>query len=78
MRLQAEVFRCPKRASHLVDRPFGACRRVAAHFRRRKAIEGGIIGRMDRDELALEMGGELGDLQSVLCRDAIDLVAIGL
>ena len=78
MRFQAEMFRCSKRALHLVDRPFGACRRVAAHFRRRKAVEGSIIGRVDRDELSLEMCGEFGDLQSVLFRDPDDLVAIAL
>ena len=78
MRLQAEIFRCSKRTFHLVDRPFGARRRVAAHFRRRKAIEGNIIGRVDRDELPLQMSGELGDLQSVPCRDPVDLVALGL
>ena len=50
---------------HLVDRPLGARLRVAAHFRRREGVEAGVIGRIDRDELALQMGRELGDLDAV-------------
>ena len=55
MRFQAEMFRRSKRAFHLIDRPFGAYRGVPAHFRRREAIEGSIIGRVDRDELPMEV-----------------------
>ncbi len=37
-----------------------------------------IVDRIDRDELALQMRGKLGDLDAGVGADALDLVAIGL
>jgi hypothetical protein len=52
--------------------------RPTAHFRRGEGVELGIVDRVDRNELALEMGGELGDLDARLGADPLHLVAIGL
>ena len=56
---------------HLLDRPFLPRRRIAAHLRRGEAVEQLVVGRMDGDELALEMGRKLGDLDAVLASDAL-------
>ena len=77
MRVEAEMLRGRQRHLHLLDGPFLPRLRVAAHFRRGKAVEGLVIGRMDGDELALQMGRKLGDLDAVLARLAGELVAIG-
>ena len=45
---------------------------------RGKAVESGIIGRMNRDELALKVGRQLGDLEAVAIHGALDLVSVGL
>ena len=78
MRLEAEMLGGRQRHLHLLDRPFLARLRIAAHFRRGKTIEGFVIGRMNGDELALQMGGKLGDLDAVLARHAGEFVAIVL
>ena len=49
---------------HLLDRPGLARLGVAAHLRRREAVERLVIGRMHGDELALQMGRQLGDLDT--------------
>src|SRR6266513_2706109 len=43
-----------------------------------KAVHDGVVRRMDGDEVALEMGRQLGDDEAVLPQDALDLVTIGL
>ena len=48
---------------HLLDRPLLRACRVAAHLRRGEAVEAGVVGRMHRDELALQVGRQLGDLR---------------
>ena len=50
---------------HLLDRPFLRALRVAPDLRRRKAVEGLVEGRMNGDELALQMGRKFGDLDAV-------------
>ncbi len=49
----------------LFDRPFLPCLGIAPDLRRREGVERVVIGRIDRDALALEMGGEFGDLDAV-------------
>ncbi len=48
------------------------------HRRGREAVELAVIGRVHRDELALQMRRQLGDLDAGVRADALDLVAIGL
>jgi hypothetical protein len=76
MRLDAEMLRRRQRHLHLLDRPFLPRLRIAAHFGCRKTVEGFVIGRMHGNQLALQMGGKLGDLDAVLARHAGELVAI--
>ena len=52
----------------LLDRPLLPRLRVAAHLRRREAVEDRVVGRVHRDELPLQMGRELGDLDPVRLR----------
>ena len=60
----------------LIGRPLGASGRLAAHRRRGEAIEQGVIGGVDRQQLALQVGGELCDDQPPLGQQAAYLVAI--
>ena len=78
MRRQPEVLRSLRRLHQLIDRPFLPGRRVVADFRGGEAVEGQIVGRMDRDELALEMGGKLRQLHAGFGQRSLDLVAVGL
>ena len=63
---------------HLLDRPLLPLRRLAADLLRREGVERVVVGRIHRHQLALQMGGELGDREAVARRDSGDLVAIGL
>ena len=45
---------------------------------RGERVEPVVIDRIDRHELALQVGRELGDLDAVLLRDAAQLLAVGL
>ena len=78
VRLQPQPLRSLGGVQHLFDRPFLPRGRVAVHFRRREAVERFVEGRVHRDELALQMRGELGDGEPVTRRDSRELVAIGL
>ena len=49
---------------------------VAVHLGRCEAVEKLVVGRMHGDELALEVGGELGHLDAVGLGDALELVAL--
>ncbi|MNY01540.1 hypothetical protein D3C86_1340740 [compost metagenome] len=76
MRLDAEIFRGFQRELHLLHRPLLTRLRVAAHFRCGKTVKGLVIGRVNGDELTLQVGGKLGYFDAVLARDAGELVAI--
>ena len=52
--------------------------RPAAQFGRREAVHRQVVGRMDRDELALQVRRQLGHLQAALSERAFDLVAVGI
>ncbi|MNL44730.1 hypothetical protein D3C87_1673240 [compost metagenome] len=56
MALEAQMLRGFRRALQLVDRPFLTRLRSAAQFGGRKTVEHLVIGRMNSDELALNMG----------------------
>ena len=77
VRVEAEIAAGAGGELHLVDaqawRAFG----VAAHLRRREGIERVVEDRIDRHQLALEVGGEFGDLDAVLRRDPLQFVAVG-
>ena len=76
--VQAEIARGLGGREHLLDRPALARFRIAAHRRRREAVEARVVGRMHRDQLALEVRRELGDLDPGLAADAGHLVAVRL
>ena len=65
------------RRQQLLDRPFLALG-GRLHLGRREGVERLVVGRVDRDELALQMGRQFGDREPVAFRDPGDLVAIGL
>ena len=64
--------------AHLLHRPFLARLRVAAHLGRGERVEAGVVGGMDRDQLALQMGRQLGQRDAGVRERALDLVAIGV
>jgi hypothetical protein len=78
MGIEAEIAAGARRELDLVNRPFLACLRLAADFRGGEGVEGIVIGRVDRDELSLEMGGKLGDFDAVPGGSALQFIAIGL
>ena len=45
----------------LLNGPFLPLGGLAAHGLRREAVERRVIGRVDRDQLPLQMGRQLGD-----------------
>ena len=65
VRLQPEVLRRLGRPQHLLHRPVLALLRIAAHRLGREGVEGLVVGRVHRDELALQVRAELGDLDAV-------------
>lgn len=76
MRADAEIARCTDRHLHLLNRPLLARLGIAAHFGHREAIESFIIGRVHRDELALQMRRKLRDFDTVLTRHTGEFVTI--
>ena len=77
-RRQAHASGRLDRQAHLFVRPLLPRLRVAPHLRRGESVEHRVVGRMDGDELPLQMGRELGDLDPVGPRHAHELVAIVL
>src|SRR5260370_2742892 len=77
MRVKTEIVAGARGELDLVDSPSLARLRIAAHFRRREGVERIVIGRIDGDELPLEMGGEFGDDDSMLGGGALQFIAIG-
>ena len=63
---------------HLVHRPGLAGLGIAAHGGGDPAVEHLVIGRVHRHQLALHVGGQLGDLQAEVGQHALDLVAVGV
>src|SRR6056297_1933250 len=72
----AEVPARRDRLFHLIDGPFLPGLRVAVHRRVGEPVEGHVICGVHGDELALQMGRKLGDLDAVLARDPLHLVTI--
>ena len=77
-RFQAEMLRGLGGVLDLLDRPFLPGLRIVVVLGRGERVEGGVIGRMHRDELALQMRRQFGDLDAGILADALHLVAIGL
>ena len=48
------------------------------HLGCRETIEHRIIGRMHRNQLTLQMGRQLGDLDPAVCQHAAQIIAVGL
>ena len=77
VRGQPQIGRSLGRQHHLLDCPLLPQRRVAPHLGRGKAVKARVVGRVHRHQLALQMGGQLGDLQPVASQNALYLLAIG-
>ena len=56
MRLEAEALRGLGGQHHLLDRPFLPLGRTPVELRRREGVEGLVVSRVHRDELALADG----------------------
>src|SRR4029077_17524925 len=76
-RVEAEVAAGRRRGFDLLDGPAGAGLGLATHGRGGEAVDERIVRRGDGDEVALEMGRELGDDQAMLPESALDLVTVG-
>ena len=76
--LQAEIPRSLGAEHHLFHRPGLSLLRFAAHRGRREGVEDFIVGRVNGDELALEMGGKLGDGDAVPVGRPLHFVAVAL
>ena len=64
--------------AHLLHGPLLARLRLAAHRGRGERVEAGIVGRMHRDQLSLQMGRQLRQLEAGIRERALDLVAVGI
>src|SRR5262249_36258067 len=78
VRGKAEIGRGLRRELQLLNGPRLALARIAAHRLGREAVEGEIVGGMDRDQLALQVRRELGRRNLVARQRAVYLVTIGL
>jgi len=78
MRGQTEALAGLGSQFQLLYRPGLAGRRIAALVFRRESVEQAVIGGMHRDQLALQVGGQFGDLHAVPRQHAGDVVAVGL
>src|SRR5881398_2538876 len=74
----AEPARRPRRQLDLLDRPGGTRLRLAAHPWSRESVKRGVVGGMDGDQLALQVGRQLRDLETTLGQDAAHLIAVRL
>src|SRR5579885_2744146 len=74
---QAKIRRRLRGPAKLLFRPGLACLGIATNAGSGKAVEGDIVSGMDRHKLALEVRGELGDLQFVTRRCGLQLLAVG-
>jgi hypothetical protein len=75
---EAETARRLRCFHHLIYRPDLTFVRPAPDCRRCKSVEGFVVGRVDRDELSLQVGGQFGDHQTMARRHAGKFIAIGL
>ena len=73
-----EPARRARRTLDLLDRPRGPRGGVAADFGRGERIERGVVRGMHGHQLALQVRGQLGDLEAALGEDALHLVTVGL
>jgi len=78
VRLQAELLRGARRQLDLLDRPGLAGLGLALDRGRREGVELLVEGGMDGDQLTLQVGGQLGDLQAMLGDLGGQVVAVGL
>ena len=78
MRRETEVGAGLRRQLHLLDGPLGALGRLAVQLGRGETIEQSVVGRMHRDQLTLEVGGQLGDLDAAVAHATGQFVAVVL
>ena len=77
-RIEAEVAARLRPGLDLPHRPFGPGARTAPNRRGGEPIHDGVVGRVHGDEVALEVGRQLGDDEAVSGEHPCDLVAVGL
>src|ERR1700682_1855569 len=75
---EAEAARRLRGLHHLIYRPDLTFVRPALDCRRRKSVEGFVVGRVNRDELSLQVGGQFGDHQTMARSHTGNFIAIGL
>ena len=75
---EAEAARRLRGFHHLVHRPALTFVRPAPDCRRRKSVEGFVVGRVNRDELSLQVGGQFSDHEAMARGHAGNFIAIGL
>ena len=78
VRVEAEVAAGLGGPHELLHGPRLACFEVAGNFRRSKAAEKHVVGRMAGHELSLQMSRKLGDGDACAASHAKELVAIAL
>lgn len=78
MRRQSQALAGLGGQQQLLHRPGLAGGRIAALVGRREPVEQAVVGGMDGDQLPLQVGGQLGDLQPLSGQHAADVVAVGL
>ena len=76
MRAQAQPPAGLRGVSQLLDRPFLSFGRLAPHRLGREAVERRVIGGVDRNQLALQMGRQFGDRDARLGAAPGQIVAI--
>ena len=78
MRGQPQALAGLRRQPQLLHRPGLAGGRVAALVRWRESVEQAVVGRMDGNQLPLQVGRQFGDLQAVPGQHAGNVVAVRL
>src|SRR5690606_8558729 len=78
VRLEPEMRARARRSLELTGRPLAPAARIVAHGRMRERREERRIGRMNGDELALQMRRELRDLDARFAEPSGDVVAVRL
>ena len=78
MRLQSQSRAGLRRVSQLLRCPCGPGGGVVAYLGRRECAELFDVRGMHSKKLPLQMRGKFGDLDTMPCKPALDLIAIGL
>src|SRR5690606_5514861 len=78
MRFKAEILTCFRCVLELIDRPCRSIFWLAAQRLGSKAIEQVVVGRVNRNQLSLEVGGKFRYLHAARFNEAFPLITIVL